>query len=228
VQRCDVGKTLERLWDIREKPPCGGLRKVVVELGKEWVQKGILDGCALSGLEGALDDSPPPRAIIVGRGGLVRVECSEVVLPGLPKSSVEHIRIATESMLSGDASIGSPNRLSQMKERACGVKEQALERHGSVPGLGGHAAGALTAFARVIRRGFWLGRDVSRDLVFVLAFFAERASDIVIAADHPGFGVAGSEESERDKCDEPFHNGRVSVWRVTAVVVKTNPLVERI
>jgi len=115
-----------------------------------------------------------------------------------------------------------------MKERSCGVQKQASERHGSVPGLGGHAAGALTAFARVIRRGFWLGRDVSRDLVFVLAFFAERASDIVIAADHPRFGVAGSEESERDKCDEPFHNGRVAVWRVTTVVVKTNPLVERI
>lgn len=228
MERCDFGKTLERLWDVREKSPCGGLRKMVVQLSKKGVQKGILDGRELDGLEGAFDDSPPPRTIIVGRGGLGRVECSEVVLPGLPKGSFERVRIAAESMLSRDASIGRTNRLSQMKESACGVKEKALERHGSVPGLGGHAAVALTAFARVIRCGFWLGRDVSRDLVFGLAFFAERTSDVISAAHHPRFGVAGGEESERDKCDEPFHNGRVSVWRVTAVVVKTNPLVERI
>jgi hypothetical protein len=56
----------------------------------------------------------------------------------------------------------------------------------------------------------------------VLAVFAAAASDIVIAADHPWFGVAGSEESERDESDEPFHNGKASVWRVTEVVVKTN------
>ena len=56
----------------------------------------------------------------------------------------------------------------------------------------------------------------------MLAVFAAATSDIVIAADHPRFGVAGSEESERDESKEPFHSGKSSVWRVTAVVVKTN------
>jgi hypothetical protein len=57
----------------------------------------------------------------------------------------------------------------------------------------------------------------------VLAVFAAAASDIVIAANHPRFGVAGGEESERDESEEPFHNGSVLEWRSGTVVVKRNP-----
>ncbi len=88
--------------------------------------------------------------------------------------------------------------------------------------LGHHAAGVFAAFARV-GGGFRLSVDVSGDFVFVLAVFAAAASFVVIAANHPRFGVAGGEESEGDESEEPFHNGSEVVWRVRTVVVKRNP-----
>lgn len=147
VQRGDVGKALERLWDVREKSPCGGLRKMVVQFREQWIQSGVFDGRAQGVLESALHNAAPPRAIIVEGGGLAGEESCEVLFPGLPKGSVQRGWIAAERVFSRDARIGGTDGLSQMKERSCDVQKQASERHGSVPGLGGHAAGAFTAFA---------------------------------------------------------------------------------
>ncbi len=88
VQRGDVGKALKRLWDVREKSPCGGLRKMVVQFREQWIQSGVFDGRAQGVLESALHNGAPPRAIIVERGGLAGEESCEVLFPGLPKGSV--------------------------------------------------------------------------------------------------------------------------------------------
>jgi hypothetical protein len=218
------GEQVKRGRDIREEAPSVRGSEVEVEVVEDAVNECGVQGVACGGLEGVGDDGEPPGAVVIRRGLAVRMKRRGTSFPGVAEGVFEADGRQMEAVSRSGTGIGAADRFGELEEGACGVEEKSLKGHAGGRGgaSGHHAAGIFAAFAGGVRISGLRG-DVRRHFVFVLAVFAAAASDIVIAADHPGFGVAGDEEGKGDESEEPFHNGRGSLWRFEEGIVKTNP-----